>query len=84
MSLLTCKQFLNELNDYLDETVEGEVRHKLEEHLSECPNCWVVCDTTKKTIQIYKGMEPQPIPQDVQSRLIAAVERKVASHKRHV
>ena len=76
MSLLTCKDFLNELSEYLDETTDADIRRRVEEHVSECPNCFVVFDTTKKTLQIYKGMEPQPIPQDVHSRLMAALERK--------
>jgi anti-sigma factor (TIGR02949 family) len=78
MSLLTCKDFLSELNEYLDETTDADIRRRVEEHVSECPNCFVVFDTTKKTLQIYKGMEPQPIPQDVHSRLMAALERKRA------
>jgi len=76
--LLTCKDFLNELNEYLDETTDSDIRRRVEEHVSECPNCFVVFDTTKKTLQIYKGMEPQPIPQDVHSRLMAALERRRA------
>ena len=76
--LLTCKQFLDELSDYLDEKTDAELRHKLEQHINECPNCWVICDTTKKTIQIYKGMDPYPIPQDVHSRLVSALEHKMA------
>jgi hypothetical protein len=40
----------------------------------------VVCDTTKKTIRIYKGMEPHPISPEIESRLLAALERKVAAH----
>ena len=60
--MLTCKDFLNELSDYLDETIDAELRAKLERHITECPNCWVIADTTRKTIQIYKGMEPYPIP----------------------
>jgi Putative zinc-finger len=76
-SLVTCKDFLNELNDYLDDTVEGEVRQELEHHLSECPNCYVVCDTTKKTIQIYRGTEAYPMPADVQERLRAALRAKL-------
>jgi len=76
MSLLTCKDFLSELNEYLDETTDADIRRRVEEHVSECPNCFVVFDTTKKTLQIYKGMEPQPIPQDVHSRLMAALEKK--------
>jgi hypothetical protein len=77
--LLTCKAFLAELSDFLDEKTGIELRSKLESHLAECPNCWVVCDTTRKTIQVYKGMESCTIPEDVHSRLMAAVERKIAS-----
>ena len=76
--LLTCKQFLEELSDYLDEKTDPELRQKLEQHISDCPNCWVICDTTKKTIQIYKGMDPVSIAPDIHDRLIAALEQKMA------
>jgi len=81
--LLTCRQFLDELSDYLDETVAAEVRASIEAHLKECPNCWVICDTTKKTVRIYKGMDPYPIPADVQSRLTAAIEKKIAAKAKY-
>jgi anti-sigma factor RsiW len=74
--LVTCKEFLSELNEYLDGSVEGELRQELERHLSECPNCWVVCDTTKKTIQIYRGVDPYPIPSGVHERLLAVLHKK--------
>ena len=79
--MLTCKDFLRELSDYLDESLDAEIRGKLEKHITECPNCWVIADTTRKTIQIYKGMDPQPIPADVESRLMAALERKMAARR---
>jgi anti-sigma factor RsiW len=79
--LLTCKDFLRELSDYLDESLDAEIRAKLEQHITECPNCWVIADTTRKTIQIYKGMEPYAVPSDVQSRLMTALERKMAAKK---
>ena len=77
--MLTCKDFLNELNEYLDETTNAEIRRRVEEHISECPNCWVVFDTTHKTLRVYKGMEPQEIPPDVHSRLMDALEKKCKS-----
>jgi hypothetical protein len=79
--LLTCKEFLAELSDFLDEKTDAEIRAKLERHIAECPNCWVICDTTKKTIMVYKGMKTCSIPDDVHSRLMAAVERKMAAKK---
>jgi hypothetical protein len=79
--LLTCKDFLNGLNDYLDECVDKDLKDKLEKHVTECPNCWVVFDTTKKTIKVYKGIEPQVIPDDVRSRLMAALQKKMQAGK---
>ena len=80
--MLTCKDFLSELNEYLDESADAEVRAKLEQHITECPNCWVITDTTRKTVRIYKGMEPYPIPADVETRLMQALERKMAAKHR--
>lgn len=82
MPLLTCKQFLHELSDFLDESLDTEVRAKLEKHITECPNCWVIADTTRKTLQIYKGMEPYPIPDDVRDRLMRALEKRMAARQR--
>ena len=76
--MLTCKDFLHELNDYLDGTCDPELRSKLEKHINECPNCWVICDTSNKTIQVYRGMDPQPIPQEIHDRLMNALQKKIA------
>jgi anti-sigma factor (TIGR02949 family) len=79
--LLTCKQFLQELNDYLDEKLDPKLRAELQRHVNECPNCWVVCDTTEKTIKVFKGMEPQPVPADIQARLLDAIHKKCAARR---
>ena len=77
--MLTCKEFLSELSDFLDEKTDAEIKAKLEKHITECPNCFVICDTTKKTISVYKGMKACTIPEPVHERLMAAVERKMAA-----
>ena len=79
--MLTCKEFLQELNDYLDDAVDVKLRQHIEAHISECPNCFVILDTTKKTIQVYKGMQPQVLPNEVSARLNKAVERLLAQKK---
>lgn len=79
--MLTCKQFLQELNDYLDPSTDPATKCHLEKHVNECPNCFVLVDTTKKTLQIYKGVEPQTIPESVKARLWKALEKKIAARK---
>jgi len=79
--LLTCKQFLQELNDYLDPNIDAEMKNHLNAHVTQCPNCFVIVDTTMKTLQVYKGVEPQTIPEDVKTRLWKALDRKMAARK---
>jgi anti-sigma factor RsiW len=79
--LLTCKQFLQELNDYLDPNIDAEMKNHLNAHVTQCPNCFVIVDTTMKTLQVFKGVEPQTIPEDVKARLWKALDRKMAERK---
>ena len=79
--LLSCKQFMSELNAYLDEETSADERSRLQSHINECPNCWVVVDTTQKTLRVYKGVEPQTVPQDVSDRVMAALQRKMAEKR---
>ena len=80
--MLTCKEFLQELNDYLDESLDPALRIELQRHVNECPNCWVLCDTTEKTIKVFKGMEAHPVPEAVKARLLAALDKKCKDKRR--
>ena len=77
--MLTCKDFLNELSEFMDGSLDRELREKLQQHVSECPNCWVVLDTTERTIKVYKGLQPQTISPDIHSRLMEALNKKMAA-----
>jgi hypothetical protein len=76
-SLLTCKDFLSALNEYLDETEDVEIRKEVESHIKECPNCWVVFNTTQRTLQVFKGIEPQEIPEAVHSKLMDRLQERI-------
>jgi Putative zinc-finger len=76
--LLTCKRFLEELNDYLEENLDPQIRSELQRHVNECPNCWVICNTTEKTLKVFKGMECKPVPEEIQQRLFDALAKRIA------
>ena len=80
---MTCKDFLKELTDYLDETIDSSTREELEDHLAWCHNCYVICNTTKKTIEIYRDSHLYELPEDLRTRLRTAIVSKCECHKSH-
>ena len=70
---MKCKDFLKELNEYLDGNIDVQLKTELEEHLQWCHNCFVVCNTTRKTIEIYRDNEVYPLPDPIRDRLHQAI-----------
>ena len=79
--MLTCKEFLQELADYPEMTVDAELCRNLKAHISNCSKCYVILDTTQKTIKLYKGMKPQEVPELVHTRLMTTVQRSMAASR---
>lgn len=79
---MKCTEFLNELTGYLDGALDAQTKSELEDHLAWCHNCYVVCDTTKKTIEIYRNQELYELPDDLRGRLQTAIMSKCAAHKK--
>jgi len=79
---VTCSDFLKELTDYLDGSIDSATRTELEEHLHWCHNCYVVCDTTKMTIEIYRNNQIYELPKGLRARLQSAILAKCKSHSR--
>jgi hypothetical protein len=78
---VTCAEFLKELTDYLDESLDSRTRAELEDHLVWCHECFVVCDTTKKTISIYRESKLYELPDDLRTRLHTAIASKCKGMK---
>lgn len=76
--MLTCKDFLKEISEFLDDSTDPSTKKELERHMAECPNCFVVFDTCKQTVRVFKGTEAREIPQTVSSRLMSALKKKMA------
>ena len=78
---MKCKDFLKELNEYLDGNIDVQLKTELEEHLQWCHNCFVVCNTTKKTIEIYRDNEVYHLPDPIRDRLKQAIVAKCKSKR---
>lgn len=74
---MNCKRVILDLSEYLDGELDAPTLAELERHLSDCEDCQMVLDTTKKTIELYCNSEPAPLPADVRERLQKALENRL-------
>ncbi len=79
---MTCKELLKELTDYLDGTLDDRTRSELEDHLNWCHDCFVICNTTKMTVEIYHDSKLYELPDDLRGRLENAILAKCKSKKK--
>jgi anti-sigma factor RsiW len=64
---------LGNLSNYIDGELEAELCAEIEEHMAECVNCRIVIDTLKRTVTLYHAHGHEPLPEDVKTRLLAAL-----------
>lgn len=76
---LTCRECVEFLMEYLDDTLAGQVRVTFERHLSACPNCLRYLESYKTTTTICKnafevrdGESLPPVPEELIQAILAA------------
>lgn len=77
--MLDCRQVLAELSNYLDDEVTLELARAIETHLAHCHRCWVVYDTTRRTLVIVAENRPPATPLAVSERLHARLQQLFAT-----
>lgn len=75
--MVSCQDVLQELSNYIDDTVDPELRTAIEQHLRGCRRCSVVLDTTRKTLMIYSDEGVLEIPAGYSERLRESFLKKV-------
>jgi hypothetical protein len=60
----------------LDGAIDDRTKAELDEHLAWCHNCFVICNTTKMTIEIYRDQELYELPDDLRNKLRSAIIHK--------
>jgi anti-sigma factor RsiW len=66
---MKCEELLRALSDYVDGDIDPGICREFEQHLGGCDPCQVVIDNIRKTISLYQGGEPYPMPEGFHQRL---------------
>jgi predicted anti-sigma-YlaC factor YlaD len=66
-----CEECVELLTDYLEGTLDGDTKSRLDEHLSACAPCINFVKTFEKTSDITKVLREQrvDVPSEVQDRV---------------
>lgn len=64
-----CAEWLDRISPYLDGELAEQLCRELEQHLAECPECHVVFNTTRRTIELYRRYGRIPMPEEARERL---------------
>lgn len=66
---LTCQQMLTLLSDYVEGHLSEALCEEIERHVNVCHNCFVIVDSLRKTLILYRRLERPEVPRDVEVRL---------------
>jgi anti-sigma factor RsiW len=64
-----CVDLFARMSEYLDGELDGDIRRKIEQHLTQCRSCRTCLTTLRRTVALCREMGSLPIPEDVSRRL---------------
>jgi predicted anti-sigma-YlaC factor YlaD len=74
--MLTCKEVLESLSDYLDADMKEDIIHEMKRHIGSCSDCRAEFDTLTMTLKLYKheAGEAKVMPVGCHDRLVKVLE----------
>jgi len=74
---MTCREFIDFLDDYVDGALPAGQRHFFDEHLAGCLDCQTYLESYKRTVRLGKlalsDDDHGPVPKDVPESLVQVI-----------
>jgi predicted anti-sigma-YlaC factor YlaD len=77
-----CTEVMEQLSDYLDESVRVELQKAVDEHLQACHDCSYYVDSVRKTVVLYQADRRIEVPMKATARLHAVLAAEYAREPR--
>jgi hypothetical protein len=69
---LSCRQFVELVNSYLEETIDARDRKRFERHLRECDGCTAFMEQLRTTIRLTGCVDGNELTPIARERLLHA------------
>jgi anti-sigma factor RsiW len=71
-NMLTCREMVELVTDYLEGRLDGAERERFEEHVAECPACTLYIEQMRLTIAALGHIPPETISAEAERELLDA------------
>lgn len=71
-----CPDYISELNDFLDGTLDPQTCEEISRHVGECRNCRIMVDTLKQTVTLCRDGIKEPLPAALESKLTGMLKQR--------
>jgi anti-sigma factor RsiW len=68
---------LEEISNYIDDSVSPELREAIEEHLAHCRHCAAILDSTRNILYLIADERPFELPVGYSERLHARLREEI-------
>ena len=72
--MMSCKEVLESLSEYVDEDVKQEIAQEMHKHIDVCSDCRAEFNTLTMTIKLYRHFETPAMPASCHDRLVKVLE----------
>jgi hypothetical protein len=76
---LNCKHVWSYISDYIDNSVDPELRREIELHLEHCEICSAILDSTRNILYLTADARTFAIPIGFSERLHARLSSEIAA-----
>ena len=74
---ISCAEVIQEISNYLEHDVPGELRARMETHLVDCEHCHAVLDGVRNTISLVADGHVFDLPNGFATRLYSKLKMDV-------
>jgi predicted anti-sigma-YlaC factor YlaD len=71
-----CPDYLDDLNDFLDGTLDAATCAEIQNHIGDCENCRIMVDTMRQTVTLCRGGKKEALPKAVEDRLTGLLKAR--------
>lgn len=72
--MITCRELVELLIDFVSDELPAEHRQRIEQHLGNCPPCHAYLESYRITIRLSRQLPASPLPAELAERLRAVLE----------